>query len=109
METLQYIFPLHQAHPLPALPTPAQIPPSPSPPGTPLIPDNPRKAHVLVDIPNTPVIVVVSSDDEPMGGFDSEDGPKEDQEIDEKVEEQQMDQEVMRHSESSRLIRRLIR
>ena len=44
---------------------------------------------MVVDLSNAPEIVVVSSDDEPVEGFDDED-----QEIDEKIDEQQTDQEA---------------
>jgi len=62
------------------------------------MPDNPKEAHVVVDLPDTSKIVVVNSDDESMKGFEGhleeEDDLKEDQEIDEVVEEQQMNHEV---------------
>jgi len=60
--------------------------------------DSLGEAHVVVDLLDTSEIMVVSFDDEPMEGFEGylekEDDPKEDQDIDELVEEQQMDQEV---------------
>ena len=53
---------------------------------------------MVVDLPDTPEIMVVSSDDEPMKGFKGhlgeEDDPEEHQEIYEIVEEQQIDQVV---------------
>ena len=73
METLQHDFPLHHAHPMSTPPVPA--------PGMPLMPNSPREAHVVVDLPNTPEIMIVSSDDEPMEGFEGhleeEDDPEE--------------------------------
>ena len=73
METLQHVFPLHQIHPPPvaptpapaqgppSLPAPAQKPPIPPAPGTPLMPESPGEAYVVIDIPNTPDLVVISS------------------------------------------------
>jgi len=82
METFQHVFPLHQAHPLPAPPTPTQGPPSLLVPGTPQMSDSPGEAHVVVDLSDIPKIMVVSSDDEPMEGFEGhleeEDDPEED-------------------------------
>jgi len=53
---------------------------------------------VVVDLPDTLEVVVVSSNDEPMEGFEGhleeEDDLGEDQDIDKVIEEQQMDQEV---------------
>ena len=53
---------------------------------------------MVVDLPDTLEIVVVSSDDEPMEGFEGnleeEDDLDNDQEIDEVVEEQQIDQKI---------------
>ena len=69
METLQYVFPLHQAHPPAALAAAAQEPPLSPAPGTPLMPDSLGEAHVVVDLPDTPEIVVVDSEDEAMKGF----------------------------------------
>jgi len=47
---------------------------------------------VVVDLPDTPEIVVVSFDDEPMAGFEDhleeDDNPEENHKIDEVVEEQ---------------------
>ena len=98
METLQHVFPLHQAHPPPVPPTPAQGPPSSHVLHTPQMPDSPGEAHVVVDLRDTSEIIVVSSDDEPMEGFESylkeKYDPEEDQEIDEAVVEQQVDHEV---------------
>jgi len=49
---------------------------------------------VVVDLPDTPKIVAVSSDDEPMDGFEGYLEEEDDQEINEVVDEQQMDHEV---------------
>ena len=87
METLQHVFPLHQAHPPPAAPVPAQGPPSLPAPDTPLMPDSLREAHVVINIPDTPKIVVVSSEDK--GHQEEEHDPKEDQDINKAVVEQQ--------------------
>ena len=97
METLQHVFPLHQAPPPPATlapaqgrpspPAPAQGPRSPPAPGTPLMPNSPREAHVVIDLPDIPDLVVTSSGDEGHQG--EEDDPEEDQDIDEAVVEQQ--------------------
>ena len=82
METLQHVFPLHQAHPLPATPVLAQGPPLPHVLGTLQMPDSPGVARVVVDLPDAPKVVVVSFDSEPMEGFEGhleeEDNPKED-------------------------------
>lgn len=94
MGTLQHVFPLHQAHPPPAPPAPAQGPLSPLVLGTPQMSDSPGEAHVVMDLPDTSEIVVLSSDDELMEGFEDKDDLEEDQEVDEIAEEQQMDQEV---------------
>ena len=80
METLQHIFLLHQAHLPPAAPAPTQGPPSQPALGTPLMPDSPGEAHVVIDLPDTPEIVVASSEDE---GHQEEDDPEEDQHINE--------------------------
>ena len=40
--------------------------------------DSPREAHVRVDLPDTLVIVVLSSYDEHMEGFEDKDDPEED-------------------------------
>ena len=87
METLQHVFPLYQVHPPPAAPVPAQGPPSPPAPAqgppippapdTPLMPDNPGEAYVVIDIPSTPEVVVLSSGDEDHQ--EEEDDPEEDQ------------------------------
>jgi len=97
METLQHVFSLHQAHPPPAapppvqgppfLPAPAQGPPFPPVPDTPLMPDNPGEAHVVIDLPETPDLVVISSGDE--GHQDEKDDPEEDHDSDEVGIEQQ--------------------
>ena len=91
METLQHVFPLHQAPPPPAIPA-AQRPPSSPVPGTPLMPDSPGEAHVVIDLPDTPDLVVISSGDEGHQG--EEDDPEEDQDIDEVRVEQQWEQEA---------------
>jgi len=88
LETLQHVFPLHQAHPPPAALAPAQGPPSPPAPGTPLMSDSPGEAHVVIDVPDTPDTVVISSEDE------SHQGPEEDQDINKAVIEQQCNQEI---------------
>ena len=92
METLQHVFLLHQAPPPPAAPTPAQGPPFPPTPGIPLMPDSPGEAYVVIDLPDTPEILVVSSEDK--GHQEEEDDPKEDQDIDEAGVEQQWDQKI---------------
>ena len=76
METLQRVFLLHQVYPPPAAPAPAQGPPSPPTPGTPLIPNSLGEVHVVVDLPEIPEIVVVSSEDE--GHPEDEDDLEED-------------------------------
>jgi len=86
METLQHVFPLHQAPPPPTAPATAQGPPFPSAPGTPLMPDSPGEAHMVIDLPNTPDLLVISSGDEGHQG--EEDDPEEDQDIDEEGVEQ---------------------
>ena len=52
----------------------------------------------MVDLPDSPEIVIVSYEDEAMEGFkghlESEEDPKEDQDIDEAVVEQQCNQEI---------------
>ena len=58
------------------------------------MPDSLGETHVVVDFPNTPEIVVVSYDVELMEGFEDKDNPKEDQEVNKAVGEQQVDQEV---------------
>jgi len=98
VETLQHVFPLHQAHPPAALAAAAQGPPLSPAPGTPLMPDSLGEAHVVVDLPDTPEIVVVSFEDDAMEGFEGhleeEDDPEEDQDINEAVVEQRLDQEI---------------
>ena len=73
-------------------PIPAQRPPSLPAPSTPLMPNSPREIHVVVDLPDTPEIVILSFEDEAMEGFKShmeeKDDPEEDQDIDEAVVEQ---------------------
>ena len=53
---------------------------------------------MVVDLPNAPETMVVSFEDDAMEGFEghleAEDDPKEHQEIDEVVVEQQLDQEI---------------
>ena len=92
METLQHVFLLHQVHPSPAGPALAQGPPSPPALGTPLMSDSPAEVHVVIDLRDTPEIVVVSSEDE--GHPKEEDDPEDDQDIDEAVVERQWDQEI---------------
>ena len=98
METLQHVFPLHRAHPPAVPPAPAQGRPSPPALGNPMMPDSPREAYVVVDLPYTPEIMVASFKDEAMEDFEShlekKDDPEEDQDIDEAVVEQQWDQEI---------------
>ena len=52
----------------------------------------------MVDLPNTPEIVVLSRDDEPMeclkDRLEDENDPKEDKEIDEVGKEQQIDHRI---------------
>ena len=59
------------------------------------MPDSHGDAHMVVDLPDTPEIVVLSSNDELMEGvedhLEDEDDPEEDQEIEEVREEQQID------------------
>ena len=71
MDTLQRVFPLHQAPPLPVPSATAQGPPSPPAPITLKIPSSPvssrsGNAHVVVHICDTPDIMVISSDSVPM-------------------------------------------
>jgi len=56
------------------------------------MPDSLGEAHVVIDLPDTPEIVLVSSEDE--GHQEEEDDPEEDQDIDEVGVEQQWDQEI---------------
>ena len=49
------------------------------------MPDSLGEAHVVIDLPDTPEIVLVSSEDE--GHQEEEDDPEEDQDIDEVVVE----------------------
>ena len=92
METLQQVFPLHQAYSPLAPPAPTQGPPSPPLLGTPQMPDSLGEAYVVVDLPDTSKVAIVTYDDEPMedfeGHLEEEDDLEEDQEIDEVVEEQ---------------------
>jgi len=57
---------------------------------SPQMPDGPGEAHVILDLPDTLEVMVVSSDDEPMEGLEGhleeEDDLEERQEIDEVVE-----------------------
>ena len=64
METLQHIFPLYQVHPSPAAPALAQGSPSSLALGTPLMPGSPGEDHMVIDLLDTPDIVVASYDDE---------------------------------------------
>ena len=64
MEILRHVFLLHQVHPSPAAPASAQGPPSLPASSTPLMPDSLGQAHVVIDLSDTPVIVVVSYEDE---------------------------------------------
>jgi len=93
METLQHIFLLHQAHLPPAAPALTQGPPSLPTPGTPLMPDSPGEAYLVIDLPDTLAIMVVSYEDEGHQE-EEEDDPEEDQDIEEVVIEQQWDQEI---------------
>jgi len=45
------------------------------------MPDSPGEAHVVIDLPDSPDLVVISSEDEGHQG--EEDDPQEDQDIDE--------------------------
>jgi len=109
METLQFVFPLHQVYPPlvspapaqgpPSLLTPAQGPPIPPAPDTSLMPDTPGKAHVVIDIPDTPDLVVISSssrDEDHQGEEDDpeKDDPEEDQDSVEMGIEQPEEQEA---------------
>ena len=76
METLQHVFLLHQVHPPLIAPAPAQEPPIPLVPGTPLMPESPGEAHEVINIPDTPDLVVISSSEDHQ---EEEDDPKEDQ------------------------------
>ena len=62
------------------------------------MPDSPVEAHVIVDLSDTPEIVVVSSEDEATedfeGHLEKEDDPEEDKDIDEAVVEQQWDHKI---------------
>ena len=49
------------------------------------MPDSPGEAHVVINLPDTAEMVVISSDDE--GHPEEEDNPEEDQDIDEAVVE----------------------
>ena len=88
MDALQHPFPLHRAYPPPAL---ANGPPLPLAAGTPLMPESPWEVHIVVDLPDTLEIVVLSPDDEPIKGLEDhledEDDPEEDYEIDKVGEE----------------------
>jgi len=75
METLQHIFPLHQAPPSLVPPTPAQRPPSPPAPTTPQMPNSPVplglwEAHMVMDLSDSLEVVVISIDDKPMEDLD---------------------------------------
>jgi len=96
METLQHVFPLHQARSPPAAPAPAHGPPSPPVPAQglpfppvpciPLMPDSPGEAHVVIELPDTPDLVVISSGDEGHQGEEDDlekDDPEQDQDIEE--------------------------
>jgi len=76
METLRHVFLLYQVHPSSATPAPVQGPPSLPAPGTPLMSDSPGEAHVVIDLPDIPEIVMVSSEDECHP--EKEDDPEED-------------------------------
>ena len=56
------------------------------------MPDSPGEAHVVIDLPYTSEIVLVSSENE--GHQEEEDDPEEDQDIDEAGVEQQYGQEI---------------
>ena len=84
METLQHVFPLHQAHPPPVVPPPAQEPPIPPVPGTPLMPESPGEAYEVINIPDTPDLVVISSTEDHQ---DEEDDPEEDPKEDDPEED----------------------
>jgi len=60
----------------PAVPAPAQRPPSPPAPSTPLMLDSHGDAHVVIDLPDTLEIVVVSYKDK--GHQEEEDDPEND-------------------------------
>ena len=64
VETLWHVFPLNQAHPLSVALAPAKGPPFPPAPSTPLMPDSLGEAYVVIDLPDTTEIVMVSSEDE---------------------------------------------
>ena len=89
METLHHVFPLHHAHPPLASPAPAQGPPSPPTPDTPKMTDSPGEVHMVVDLPDTLKIMVLSPDDESIEGLEGhledEDDREEDHEINEVV------------------------
>ena len=75
--------------------------------------DSAVEVDVVVDLSDTPEIVVFSSDFEPVKGLkdhlEEEDDLEEDQEVDEVMEEQQIDQEIDEIGGSSRWVRRSIR
>jgi len=62
------------------------------------MPDTPEEVHVVVDLSDTPEIVVLSPDDAPIEGLEDHleevDDPEEDQEVDKVVGEQQIDKEI---------------
>jgi len=96
METLQDVFPLHQAHPPPAAPAPAQVPLSPPVPSTPqmhdsLVSSGLGRAQVVVNLPHSLEAVAISSDDNPIEKYEdhlpAEDDSEEDKEIDDVVRE----------------------
>ena len=70
METLQHLFPLHQAHPSAVPLAPTQGPTSLPASGTSLMADHLGEAYMVVDLLDTLQIVVVSFDDESMEGFE---------------------------------------
>ena len=87
IEALQHVFPLHKSPPLLAPPTLAQGALAPPTSGTPQMPNNPvpsrsGEAHVVIDLPDSLGVVVISSDDEPIEDFEDhlkvEDDPEKD-------------------------------
>jgi len=95
METFQHGFSLHQAFFPLAPPAPAHGSPSLLTLSTSLRHSSPRELHVVVAIPNTLEIMVLSPDEKPMEGLEDhlgdEDDSEEDQKIDEVGKEQQID------------------
>ena len=78
METLQHVFPLQQVHPPPVALAPAQEPPIPPVPGTPVMLESPGEAHEVINIPDTPDLGVISSSENHQEDDPEEEDPEED-------------------------------